>query len=92
MLAIKPSPRNAEKKQEANRETTGGNMDILTLLIARTLRIPFAKNTEETEKRPQVEPELPAIDFALLSKVPRDEQQPKRSHETFAGRPVTATM
>jgi hypothetical protein len=67
-------------------------MDILTLLIARTLKIPFAANTEETEKRPQVEPELPAIDFALLSKVPRDEQQPKRSRETLAGRPITATM
>jgi hypothetical protein len=47
---------------------------------------------EGTEKRPQAEPELPAIDFALLSKVARDEQQHRRSRETFAGRPVTATM
>jgi hypothetical protein len=92
VLATKPSPQNVEKKQDVNRETTGGNMDILPLLIARTLRIPFARITEGTEKRPQVGPELPAIDFALLSKVARDKQQPKRSRETFAGRPVTATM
>jgi hypothetical protein len=81
-----------EKKQDVNGEITGGNMDILSLLIARTLRIPFARITEETETRPQVEPELPAIDFALLSKVTRDEQLPKRSREKFAGRPVTTTM
>jgi hypothetical protein len=56
------------------------------------LRIPFAVNTDGTEKRPQAEQELPAIDFALLSKVTRDDQQPNRSRETFAGRPVTATM
>ena len=92
MLATKPSPRNAEKKQDLNRETKGGNMDILILLIARTLRIPFAANVEGTEKWPQGEPELPAIDFALLSKVTRDEQLPNRSREKFAGRPVTATM
>jgi hypothetical protein len=67
-------------------------MDIFTLLIARTLRNPFAMNTDGTEKRPQVEQELPAIDFALLSKVTRDDQQPNRSRETFAGRPATATM
>jgi len=67
-------------------------MDILPLLIARTLRIPFTRITEETETRPQVEPELPAIDFALLSKVTRDKQQTNSSRETFAGRPVTATM
>ena len=67
-------------------------MDILPLLIARSLRIPFARTTEGTEKRPRVEPELPAIDFALLSKVTRDQQQAKRSRETFAARPVTATM
>ena len=67
-------------------------MDILTLLIARTIRIPFAANTEATEKRPQVEPALPAIDVALLLKALRDEQQPKRSRETFASRPVTAAM
>ena len=92
MLAIKPSPRNVEKKQDLNRETTGGNMDIFTLLIARSLKIPFAINTDGSEKPPRTEPELPAIDFALLSKVTRDDQQPKRSRETFAGRPVTATM
>ena len=67
-------------------------MDILPLLVARTLRIPFARTTEVTEKRPRVEPELPAIDFALLSKVTRDKQQAKRSRETFAATPVTATM
>ncbi|MBV8214838.1 MAG: hypothetical protein JOZ08_16650 [Verrucomicrobia bacterium] len=90
-MATKPSPRNVEK-QDLNREITGGNMDIFTLLIARTLRIPFTANTERTEKRPQAEPELPAIDFALLSKVTRENQQPKRSRETFAGTPVTAAM
>jgi hypothetical protein len=67
-------------------------MDIFTLLIARTLRNPFAIITDGTEKRPQAEQELPAIDFALLSKVTRDDQQPNRSRETFAGRQVTATM
>ena len=66
-------------------------MDILPLLIARSLRNPFAIK-DETEKRPQAEPELPAIDFAQLSKVTRVDQQPQRSRETFAGRPVTATM
>jgi hypothetical protein len=92
VLATKPSPRNVEKKTRPKSRKTGGNMDILPLLIARTLRIPFARITEETEKRLQLEPELPAIDFALLSKVTRDKQQAKRSRETFAGRPVTATM
>ena len=67
-------------------------MDILPVLIARTLRIPFARITEGTETRPQIEPELPAIDFALLSKVTRKKQQATRSRETFAGRPATATM
>ena len=66
-------------------------MDILPLLIARSLRNPFAIK-DGTENRPQIEPELPAIDFAQLSKVTRDDQQPQRSRETFAGRPVTATM
>jgi hypothetical protein len=66
-------------------------MDILPLLIARSLRNPFIIQ-DGTEKRPQVEPELPAIDFAQLTKVSRDDQQPERSRETFAGRPVTATM
>jgi hypothetical protein len=93
VLATKPSPRNVEKKLDASRELTGGNMDIFTLLIARSLKHPFTINTEGTEKRAQAEPELPAIDFALLSKVTRDEQQqPNRSRETFAGRPVPATM
>jgi hypothetical protein len=66
-------------------------MDILPLLIARSLRNPFIIK-DGTEKRPQVEPELPAIDFAQLTKVSRDDQQAERSRETFAGRPVTATM
>ena len=92
MLATKPSPRNVEKKQNLNREITGGNMDILILLIGRSLKIPFAIKTEGTEKFPQAEAELPAIDFALLSKVTRDDRQPTRSRETFAGRPVTATL
>jgi hypothetical protein len=92
VLATKPSPRNVEKNRDLNREITGGNMDILILLVARSLRIPFAMNTDGTEKRPQAEQELPAIDFALLSKVTRDDQQPNRSRETFAGRPVAATM
>jgi hypothetical protein len=67
-------------------------MDILPLLIARSLRNPFAINNDGTEQRPQVEPELPAIDFAQLSKVTRHDQQPQRSRETFAGRPVTAAL
>ena len=92
MLATKPSPRNEEKKLDASRELTGGNMDIFTLLIARSLKHPFKVNLEGTEKRAQAEPELPAIDFTLLSKVTRDNEQPTRSRETFAGRPVTATM
>ena len=92
MLATKPSPRNVEKKLDASRELTGGNMDIFTLLIARSLRHPFKVNLEGTEKRAQAEPELPAIDFRLLSKVTRDNEQPTRSRESFAGRPVTATM
>jgi hypothetical protein len=79
-------------EKNRNREITGGNMDILPLLIARSLRNPFTINNDGTESRPQVEPELPAIDFAQLSKVTRDDQQPQRSRETFAGRPATATM
>ena len=66
-------------------------MDILPLLIARSLRNPFAIK-DGTENRPQIEPKLPAIDFAQLSKVTRDDQQPQRSRETFAGRPATAAM
>ncbi|MGA7128839.1 MAG: hypothetical protein WBZ19_21155 [Chthoniobacterales bacterium] len=81
-----------EKKLDASRELTGGNMDIFTLLIARSLRHPFKVNLEGTEKRAQAEPELPAIDFALLSKVTRDNEQPTRIRETFAGTPVRATM
>jgi len=66
-------------------------MDILPLLIARSLENPFTLNMEGTEKRPQAESELPAIDFALLSKVTRDNEQPQHSRETFAGTPATAT-
>jgi hypothetical protein len=67
-------------------------MDIFTLLIAKGLiRTPFAINQDGMEKRPQAEPELPAIDFALLSKVTR-EDKPNRSRGAFAGRPATATM
>jgi hypothetical protein len=66
-------------------------MEILPLLIARSLSNPFAVK-DGTEKRPQAEPKLPAIDFAQLTKVTRDDQQPEHSRETFAGRPVTATM
>jgi hypothetical protein len=67
-------------------------MDILPLLIARSLINPFVISNDGTENRPQAEPELPAIDFAQLSKVTCDDQQPQSSHETFAGRPATATM
>jgi hypothetical protein len=68
-------------------------MDIFTLLIAKGLiRTPFAINQDGMEKRPQAEPELPAIDFALLSKVTREDKQQIRSRGAFAGRPATATM
>ena len=68
-------------------------MDIFTLLIARTLsKTPFALNQDGMEKRPQAEPELPAIDFAQLAKVTREYRQPNRSRGAFAGRPATATM
>lgn len=67
-------------------------MDILPLLIAKSLSTPFAINQDGMEKRPQSEPELPAIDFALLSKVTRENKQSNRSRGTFAGRPATATM
>jgi hypothetical protein len=67
-------------------------MDIFTLLVARTLsKTSFAINQDGMEKRPQAEPELPAIDFALLSKVTR-EDKPNRSRGAFARRPATATM
>ena len=65
-------------------------MEILPLLIARSLSNPFAIK-DRTEKRPQAEPELPAIEFAQLTKVTRDDQQPEHSRETLARRPVTAT-
>jgi len=48
---------------------TGGKMDIFTLMIGRSLTIPFAINLERTEKQQQREPELAVIDFALLSKL-----------------------
>jgi hypothetical protein len=93
MPAIQPSPRNAENNRDLNREITGGNMDILPLLIAKSLsKTPFAINQEGMEKRPQPEAELPAIDFALLSKVTRENKQSNRSRGTFAGRPAPATM
>jgi len=67
-------------------------MDIFTLLVARTLsKTSFAINQDGMEKRPQAEPELPAIDFALLSKVTR-EDKPNRSRGAFAGRPATAAL
>jgi hypothetical protein len=47
-------------------------MDIFTLMIGRSLTIPFAINLERTEKRRQRGPELAAIDFALLSKAARE--------------------
>ena len=46
-------------------------MDIFTLIIGRSLTIPFAINLERTEKL-QREPELAVIDFALLSKATRE--------------------
>jgi hypothetical protein len=92
MPAIQPSPRNVENNRDLNRETTGGNMDILPLLIAKSLKTPFAINQDGMEKRPQAEPELPAIDFTLLSKVTRENQQSNHSRGAFAGRPATATM
>jgi len=47
-------------------------MDIFTLMIGRSLTIPFAINLERTEKRRQREPELAVIDFALLSNATRE--------------------
>ena len=47
-------------------------MDIFTLLIGRSLTIPFAINLERTEKQQQREPELAVIDFPLLSNVTRE--------------------
>ena len=43
-------------------------MDIFTLMIGRSLTIPFAISLERTEKQ---QPELAVIDFALLSKATR---------------------
>jgi hypothetical protein len=34
---------------------------------------------------------LAAIDFALLSKVTREDKEPNRGRGAFAGRPATAT-
>jgi hypothetical protein len=65
-------------------------MEILTLLVARTLKNPFALNSDATEKRPQTEPELPAVDFALLAKTTRENKEPTRGREAFPGRPATA--
>jgi len=67
-------------------------MDLLSLLVARSLKHPFAIKLEGTEPRRQAEPEIPAIDFALLSKVTREQKRSNPSRETFAGRPVAATM
>jgi len=93
MPAIQPSPRNVVNNRDLNRETTGGNTDIFTLLIAKSIsKTPFAINQDGMEKRSQPEPELPAIDFALLSKVTREGKQSSRSRGAFAGRPATATM
>ena len=93
MPAIQPSPRNVENNRDLNREITGGNMDIFTLLIAKTLsKTPSDINQDGMEKRPQPEAELPAIDFALLSKVTREDKQRNRGRKAFAGRPATATM
>jgi len=64
-------------------------MDLLSLLVARSLKIPFALNYGVTEKQPQAEPELPAIDFALLLKVTHKTRQSNRSRGTFSGRPAT---
>jgi hypothetical protein len=62
----------------------------LTLLVAHTVKNPFALNCDATEKRPQPEPELPAIDFALLARTTRETNQPTRGRKTFSGRPATA--
>jgi hypothetical protein len=68
-------------------------MDIFTLLIAKSIsKTQFAINQDGVEKRPQPEAELPAIDFALLSKVTREAKQSNRSRGAFAGRPAAATM
>jgi hypothetical protein len=45
-------------------------MDIFSLMIGRSLTIPFAINLERTEKQ-QRDPRLAVIDFALLSKATR---------------------
>jgi hypothetical protein len=47
-------------------------MDIFTLMIGRSLTIPFAINLERTEKQQQREPELAVIDFPLLSNATRE--------------------
>jgi hypothetical protein len=47
-------------------------MDIFSLMIGRSLTIPFAINLERTEKLQQREARLAVIDFALLSKATRE--------------------
>jgi hypothetical protein len=47
-------------------------MDIFTLMIGRSLTIPFAINLERTEKQQQREQELAVIDFPLLSNATRE--------------------
>ncbi|MBV9274981.1 MAG: hypothetical protein JO333_13865 [Verrucomicrobia bacterium] len=64
-------------------------MELLTLLLARTVKNPFALKSE-AEKRPQTEPALPAIDFALLAKTTRETKASTRGRKTFSGRPATA--
>ena len=89
-FVVLPLPQNAEKETKRNVNELGGIMDLLSLLIARTLRSPFAERTEAMEKRPQPEAELPAINFALLSQGRRETERPQKSRPGFAGRPVTA--
>jgi hypothetical protein len=61
-------------------------MELLTLFVARTLKNPFALNSDATEQRPQPEPELRAIDFALLARTTRETHQPTRGRDGFSGR------
>jgi hypothetical protein len=65
-------------------------MELLTLLVARTVKNPFALKSEAKEKRPQTEPALPAIDFALLAKTTRETKASTRGRKAFSGRPATA--
>jgi hypothetical protein len=61
-------------------------MELLTLFVARTVKNPFALNSEATEERPQPEPELRAIDFALIAQTKREMNQPTRGREAFSRR------